>query len=281
MDIIQLLKVIVLGIVEGLTEWLPISSTTHIKLVDDIIKFNATESFKEVFIVFIQLGPMLAVAITYFQKLNPFDPAKNSPKKKASFVLWLKIIIAALPAAILGVLLDDWIDAHFSSTLINSLMLIIYGLIFIVYENINRNKQPEITKTGQIGYQTALYIGMCQVLALIPGTSRSGVTILGAMMLGCSRSISVEFSFLIGIPILFGAGVLKLLKYALSIQFHFDLLEIVYLLTGCLVSFIVAAYTISYFLNWIKKHNFKPFGYYRIALGIVNLIWFGLRALVK
>ena len=281
MDIIQLLKVIVLGIIEGLTEWLPISSTTHIKLIDDIIRFNASDSFKEVFIVCIQLGPMLAVAITYFQKLNPFDPAKNSIKKRATLLLWLKIIIAALPAAILGLLLDDWIDARLSSTLINSFMLILYGIIFIVYENMNKNKRPEIEKSGQIGYQTALYIGMCQVLALIPGTSRSGVTILGAMALGCSRSAAVEFSFLIGIPILFGASALKVLKYAVSIHFHFDSMELVYLLAGCLVSFIVAAYTISYFLNWIKKHDFKPFGYYRIALGIITLIWFGLGALVK
>lgn len=277
MSIVEFLKVIVLGIVEGFAEWLPISSTGHLVLIDELIHLNVTEEFKEVFNVVIQLGAILAVAIVYFNKLNPFSVEKNEYQNRTTLLLWVKIFIACLPVGILGVLLDDWIDNHLYSPLIIALTLIIYGVIFIVIESKVFKKDPIINKTSKINYYTALYIGMFQVLSLIPGTSRSGATIIGAMILGCSRSVAAEFSFFLGLPIILGASLLKIVKYSGV----YTGVELLYLLLGVLVAFFVSAYSVNFLINWVKKHDFKLFGYYRIVLGIIVLVWFMVSSLMK
>lgn len=277
MNIIELLKVIVLGIVEGFSEWLPISSTGHMILVDEIIKLRVTEDFKNVFLVVIQLGAILAVVVLYFKKLNPLDPGKTKGQQKATILLWVKIVVACLPAAVFGLLLDDWLEAHLYNAYVVAAMLILYGQLFIYLEKHHEYQQFEIQKTGQITYKVALYIGLFQVLALIPGTSRSGATILGAMILGCSRGVAAEFSFFLGIPIMFGASLLKLLKFG----FAFSTAEIVYLLVGMVVAFIVSIYSIKFLMGYIKRNDFKFFGYYRIVLGVIVLAYFGTTALLS
>jgi hypothetical protein len=266
--IIELLKVIVLGMVEGFTEWLPISSTGHLILIDHLIRLDVSAEFMEMFRVVIQLGAILAVAVLYFNKLNPLDPRKRPSQKKATWILWSKIAVACLPAAILGVLLDDWLDAHLYNDFVVSLMLILYGILFIFVENRRRFQEPLIVRSRDIGYQTALYIGIFQVLSLIPGTSRSGATILGAMILGCSRGIASEFSFFLGLPIMFGASFLKIVKFG----FHFSLPEFFYLILGMVSAFFVSVYSIRFLLGWVKKNDFTFFGYYRIVLGVIVLI---------
>ena len=270
MSVIEFLKVIVLGIVEGFTEWLPISSTGHMILIDGLINLNVTKEFKDVFTVVIQLGAMLAVAIVYFNKLNPFSVEKNEYQNRMTLLLWVKIVIACIPAGILGILLDDWIDAHMHSSFVIALAL-------IVIESKSFRKTPVITKTSKIDYYTALYIGMFQVLSLIPGTSRSGATIIGAMLLGCSRSVAAEFSFFLGLPIILGASLVKIVKYSGA----FTLEEILYLVVGLLVAFLVSAYSVNFLINWVKKHDFKLFGYYRIVLGIIVLVWFLVSSLLN
>lgn len=277
MNLIEILKVIVLGMVEGFTEWLPISSTGHLILVDEIIRLNVSEEFMEMFRVVIQLGAILAVVLLYFEKLNPFSRKKSPAKRKATLRLWFCIIIACVPAGILGILLNDWMDAHFYNGFVVALMLIIYGIIFIVVENRNRYKQPTIMKTGRISAQTAFYIGMFQVLALIPGTSRSGATIIGAMLLGCSRAAAAEFSFFLGIPVMCGASLVKILKFGL----HFTAAEFVYLVLGFIVAFLVSVYSIRFLLTWIRKNDFKFFGWYRIVLGAIVLIWYIVSSFLK
>jgi undecaprenyl-diphosphatase len=276
MNIIEILKVIVLGIVEGFTEWLPISSTGHLILINNIIKLDVPDSFMEMFRVVIQLGAILAVVVMYFKKLNPWSSRKKPEQKKATWMLWGKIIVSCIPAGILGVLLNDWMDAHFYNGIVVAVMLILYGVLFIVIENRNRFTTPVISRTGQISYQTALYIGMFQVLSLIPGTSRSGATILGAMILGCSRAVSAEYSFFLGIPVMFGASLVKLIKFGP----HFTGPEMFYLILGMVVAFLVSIYSIQFMMSWIKKNNFKFFGYYRIVLGVVVLIWYLISSLV-
>lgn len=276
MSFIEILKVIVLGIVEGFTEWLPISSTGHMILVDEIIHLNVTESFKTMFLVVIQLGAILAVVVLYFRKLNPFDPGKSRNQRIGTIHLWFKIVIACIPAALVGFALDDWMDAHLYNGYVVSATLIVYGILFIMLENRNQYREFPIQKTGQISYLTALYIGMFQVLALIPGTSRSGATILGAMLLGCSRATSAEFSFFLGIPIMFGASLLKLVKFG----FHFTGAEIFYLILGMIIAFVVSVYSIKFLMGFIKKNSFKVFGYYRIVLGIIVLAYFTVTALI-
>ena len=276
MRIIEILKVIVLGMVEGFTEWLPISSTGHLILINKLIQLDVSPEFMEMFRVVIQLGAILAVVLLYFERLNPFSRSKRGNQRRVALTLWSKIIVACIPAAILGKLLDDWMDAHLYNGLVVSLMLILYGVFFILVENRNRKTEPQITKMWQLNYQTALYIGMFQVLALIPGTSRSGVTILGAVLLGCSRAIAAEFSFFVGIPIMFGASLLKLAKFG----FHFSNAEIVYLVLGMLVAFLVSVYSIRFLMSWVKKNDFKVFGYYRIVLGVIVLIWYIMSTLM-
>lgn len=272
MDIITWLKAVLLGIVEGITEWLPISSTTHLDLMGELVRFDPQSEFTKMFTVVIQLGAILAVMILYFNKLNPFHPKKKAHQRKATFSLLGKIIAGSIPAVLLGLMLDDWIDGHIDNGFVKGCALIIYGVLFIVIENDQQKKQkpPMFTKVYQVDYLTALYVGFFQVLALVPGTSRSGITILGALVLGASRGVAVEFSFLLGIPILAGASLYKLYKHGLD----FTGPEMVYLITGMLVSFGISMVAVRVLLNWIKTHDLKFFGYYRIVFGLVILVWF-------
>ena len=276
MSVLETLKIIVLGMVEGFTEWLPISSTGHLILIEDLIRPEVSAEFMEMFRVVIQLGAILAVVVLYFHRLNPFAFEKKRRQRRATWYLWLKILIACLPAAILGFLLDDWLDDHLFNGFVVALMLVVYGVLFIVIENLNRFRQPVITKMSQMNWQIALYIGFFQCLALIPGTSRSGATILGAMLMGCSRKVSAEFSFFLGIPVMLGASILKLVKFG----FHFTGTELFYLILGMLVAFFVSVYSIRFLLGWIRKNDFRPFGYYRIVFGVIVLIWYAISSLV-
>ena len=277
MSLVETLKIIVLGIVEGFTEWLPISSTGHMILVDEIIHLNQPEAFKEVFRVVIQLGAILAVVIMYFNRLNPFSRQKTSRQRDATWALWIKIVVACVPAAVLGLLLDDWMEAHLFNAYVVAAMLIIYGVLFILVENSRRFANPDLQKVGQIPIQTAFYIGMFQVLSLVPGTSRSGATILGAMILGCSRGAAAEFSFFLGIPVMFGASFLKLVKYFLDGN-SFTGPQIFYTVFGMLIAFLVSVYSIKFLMNYIRKHDFTAFGWYRIVLGAIVLLYFGIFA---
>lgn len=278
MSLVETLKIIVLGIVEGFTEWLPISSTGHMILVDEIIRLNQPEAFKEVFRVVIQLGAILAVVIMYFNRLNPFSRQKTSRQRDATWALWIKIVVACVPAAVLGLLLDDWMEAHLFNAYVVAAMLIIYGVLFILVENSRRYANFDLQKVGQIPIQTAFYIGMFQVLSLVPGTSRSGATILGAMILGCSRGAAAEFSFFLGIPVMFGASFLKLVKYFLDGN-SFTGPQIFYTVFGMLIAFLVSVYSIKFLMNYVRKNDFKFFGYYRIILGVIVLAYFGITAL--
>lgn len=277
MNILEILKVIIIGIVEGITEWLPISSTGHIIFIEQLFNFNVSENFKDMFDVVIQLGAILAVAVVYFKKLNPFNKGRNKKKMYLTIELWKKIIVACLPAVILGLLINHWVKEHLLNGFVISMALIIYGILFIMIENSNKNRAYSIKSVYSINYQTALFIGFFQVLALIPGTSRSGATIIGAMILGVSRSVSVEFSFFLSIPIMFGASLLKLVNFGL----HYTMAEIVYLLLGMTVAFFVSVFSIGFLLNWIKKNNFKFFGYYRIVFGLIILVWYFTSSLPK
>ncbi len=274
MNIIEILKVIVLGIVEGFTEWLPISSTGHMILVDEIIHLNQPSAFKNMFLVVIQLGAILAVLVLYFDKLNPFSVRKKPAQKQATLVLWSKIILACIPAAVIGVLVDDILDEYLMNGYVVAATLILYGVLFILIENRNQYKSFEVQKVGDISYQTALWIGLFQLLALIPGTSRSGATILGAMILGCSRAASAEFSFFLGIPVMFGASLLKVVKYGMN----FTGSQIFYLILGMVVAFVVSVYSIKFLMGYIRQHDFKFFGYYRIVLGAVVFLYFIITA---
>ena len=280
MSFIEILKVLVLGIVEGFTEWLPISSTGHLILVDKIVQFKQPEEFVNMFKVVIQLGAILAVLVIYFHRLNPFSKRKKPSQQRATLRLWMKIVVACLPAAVFGLLLDDWIDAILmDNAYVVSAMLILYGVLFIAVENRNAGQAPAVQKVGQISFQLALYIGLFQVLAMIPGTSRSGATILGAMVLGCSRSAAAEFSFFLGIPVMFGASGLKIVKYFLEGN-SFTGPQVFYLIFGRAVAFVVSVYSIKFLMGYIKNNDFKFFGYYRIVLGIIVLAYFGVTALV-
>lgn len=276
MNIIELLKVIVLGIVEGFTEWLPISSTGHMILVNEILHLNQPDSYKNMFLVVIQLGAILAVVVLYFDRLNPFSPRKKAAQKKATFILWSKIILACLPAAVIGILVDDILDKYLMNGYVVAATLIIYGVLFLVIENRNQYRNFEVQKVGEISYQTALYIGLFQLLSLIPGTSRSGSTILGAMILGCSRAVSAEFSFFLGIPVMFGASLLKIVKFG----FNFTGPQVFYLILGMVVAFGVSVYAIKFLMGYIRQHDFKFFGYYRIVLGAIVLMYFGITAIL-
>ena len=269
MNILEILKVIIIGIVEGITEWLPISSTGHIVFIEQLFNFNVSENFKDMFDVVIQLGAILAVAVVYFKKLNPFNKGRNKKKMYLTVELWKKIIVACLPAAMLGLLINHWVKEHLLNGFVISMALIIYGILFIMIENSNKNRAYSIKSVYSINYQTALFIGFFQVLALIPGTSRSGATIIGAMILGVSRSVSVEFSFFLSIPIIVNFGL------------HYTMAEIVYLLLGMTVAFFVSVFSIGFLLNWIKKNNFKFFGYYRIVFGLIILVWYFTSSLPK
>ena len=273
---VEFLKVVVMGLVEGFTEWLPISSTGHLILVEEIVKMNVSEDFMNVFRVVIQLGAILAVVVLYFRRLNPWDREKKEPQRRATWHLWFKIIVACLPAAVVGLLLDEFLDTYLMNPYVVAAMLIIYGILFIVLEKHNEYVDFPIKKVSQISYLNAFYIGLFQLLALIPGTSRSGATILGAMLLGCSRTASAEFTFFLGIPVMFGASLLKVIHYGLN----FPAIEIFYLIAGMVIAFVVSMYSIKFLMGYVKRHDFRFFGYYRIILGIIVMVYFGLSALL-
>lgn len=266
---LEILKALFLGIVQGITEWLPISSTGHMILVDKIINLNVSDAFKDMFLVVVQLGSILAVIFLYFNKLNPFSKRKNLYQKKETWSLWAKVLVGSIPAAIIGFIFDDFIHDKFYNEFMIAAMLIIYGILFIVVENMN--KIAAITKFKNLNYTTALYIGMFQVLALLPGTSRSGATIIGALILGASRYIAAEFSFFLAIPVMFGASGYKIIKYIAHFGFNFSSTEVGILITGMVSAFIVSVFALKFLLNYIKRNNFKPFGYYRIVLGLIVL----------
>ena len=272
MNFLETIKIIILGIVEGITEWLPVSSTGHMILLDEFIKLNITAEFKEMFFVVIQLGAIMAVVLLFFHKLNPFSPKKDSLEKRNTWILWFKVIVAILPAGIIGVLFDDWINEKFYNYKTVAVTLILYGIFFILIENRNKNKIAKIDTLNKLDYKTAFLIGAFQVLSLIPGTSRSGATIVGAMLLGTSRYIAAEFTFFLAIPVMFGASFIKLLKFG----FAFTGAEFYMLSLGTIVSFIVSIVTIKFLMSYIKKNDFKAFGYYRIILGLIVLLYFSL-----
>lgn len=265
---LEMFKAIILGIVQGITEWLPVSSTGHLILVEQFVKFNLSDVFVSTFMVVIQLGSILAVLTIYFKKLNPLDSSKTEKEKKDTIDLWIKVIIAVIPSGILGLLFDDTIDALFFNPTTVSITLIFYGIIMIILEN--RNKKPRVNNFSQLTYKLALGIGLFQCLALIPGTSRSGATIIGAVFLGASRYIAAEFSFFLAIPTMFGASALKLIKTGASFSgFEWSVIGV-----GFITAFIVSVFAIKFLMDYIKKHDFKVFGYYRIVLGIIVLAYF-------
>ena len=265
------IKAIILGIVEGITEWLPISSTGHLILVDNILKMQISKEFTSMFNVVIQLGAIMAVVYLYFNKLNPFDQQKSKLEQKQTWDLWLKVVVACFPSAVIGLLFDDWLDAHLYKPFPVALMLIIYGIGFIWVENRNRNIKPKCTDLNRFTYKAAIMIGVFQVLALIPGTSRSGATILGGILIGASRYVAAEFSFFLGIPTMFGASALKIFKFIKNGNF-FDLQSTFILLTGMIVSFIVSVLVIKFLMDYIKKHDFFFFFWYRIILGSIIIL---------
>jgi undecaprenyl-diphosphatase len=266
----ELIKVIFLGIVEGITEWLPISSTGHMILIDEFIKLDASEAFKEMFLVVIQLGAIMAVVLLYFRKLNPFSFTKTVEEKKETLKIWYKVIVGVIPAGVAGLLFDDWLNEHLYNYWTVAVMLILYGVLFIIIENRNKAKSAGINSFSELSYSTAFYIGLFQVLSLIPGTSRSGATILGAIILGTSRYIAAEFSFFLSIPVMFGASALKLFKFG----FSFTGREFLILFTGMITAFLVSVFAIRFLLAYIKKNDFKAFGWYRIILGILVIGYF-------
>ena len=280
MDIIELLKVIFLGIVEGITEWLPISSTGHMILVDEFIHLNVSQDFMDVFLdmfnVVIQLGAIMAVVVIYFHRLNPFSPKKTEKQKKMTLQLWVKVVIASIPAGVVGILFNDFIEEKFNNSYVVATMLIVVGVLFIVIENRHKGKKPQITKISQMGVPVLIWIGVFQMLAMIPGTSRSGATIVGALALGVSRTAAADFTFFLAIPAMAGASLVKLRHFG----FDFTGTELGLLLLGCVVSFVVSILAIKFLLKYIQNHDFKAFGYYRIVLGIIVFLYFGIHALL-
>ena len=271
--IIEIIKAIILGIVEGITEWLPISSTGHMILVDEFLKLNVTPEFKEMFLVVIQFGAILAVIVIFWSKLFPFGFKNGFEIKKDIFSMWFKVIAACLPSAVVGLLLDDIIDELFYNYVSVAIALIVFGVLFIVVENYNKGRTAKINSIDDITYKTALIIGLFQLIAAVfPGTSRSGATILGALLIGVSRTTAAEFTFFLAVPTMLGASLLKLVKFGLN----FTADEMTLLLTGMVVAFAVSMLTIKFLMGYIKKHNFKVFGWYRIALGIIVLAYFML-----
>jgi len=270
--IIEVIKSAIFGIIEGITEWLPVSSTGHMILLNRFLKLDVSHNFWEVYLVVIQLGAILAVCTVYFKKLNFFLYLKEKAKLNRSLNIWKRIIVGCIPAAVLGFLLDDFLDKHFYNFPTVALMLLLYGILFIIVENVINSDNAKYNDVSKLPYKIALYIGLFQVLALIPGTSRSGATILGALIIGTSRSTAAEYTFYLAIPVMAGASLLKLVKYG----FAFSSSELLVLLTGMITSYIISIIVIKLFLGFIKKHDFKPFGWYRIALGIVLLLYYFL-----
>ena len=276
---IEILKSILYGIVEGITEWLPISSTGHMILLEEIMPMNVSESFWSMFLVVIQLGAILAVVVLYWNKIFPFRKNKEGKytSVKSICILWSKILVATIPAAIIGLALDDWIDAHLYNGFVVAVMLILVGVAFIYIENRNKDMRPSVNSLSALSYKDALIIGLFQVVAaVLPGTSRSGATIIGGLMIGVSRAVAAEFTFFLAIPVMFGASLLKLVKFG----FAFSVLEFFILVIGMVVAFVVSIFVIRFLMSYIKKHDFKVFGWYRIVLGAFVLSFFAIRALL-
>ena len=277
-DKMEFIKAIILGIIEGITEWLPISSTGHLILADEFIKLKQSTEFMNMFNVVIQLGAILAVVVIYFKKLNPFDASKTPRETQLTWQLWLKVIIACIPAVIIGLPLDNWLDANFHKFVPIALMLIIYGFAFIYVEKWAKTRPDTLTDLDRMSYRFAFYIGLIQVLSLMPGTSRSGVTILGAIILGASRFVATEFTFFLGIPVMFGASLLKIVKFMFSgVGFSFSQFAI--LMVASITAFLVSIVVIKFLMDYIKKHDFTFFGKYRIVLGAILLVYAGISAM--
>ena len=274
---LEALKVIILGIVEGITEWLPISSTGHLILVEEFVKLNFSQSYLDMFNVVIQLGAIMAVVVIYFHRLNPFSPKKTEKQKKMTLQLWVKVVIASIPAGVVGILFNDFIEEKFNNSYVVATMLIVVGVLFIVIENRHKGRKPQITKISQMGVPVLIWIGVFQMLAMIPGTSRSGATIIGALALGVSRTAAADFTFFLAIPAMAGASLVKLRHFG----FDFTGTELGLLLLGCVVSFVVSILAIKFLLKYIQNHDFKAFGYYRIVLGIIVFLYFGIHALLS
>ncbi|MBE5946483.1 MAG: undecaprenyl-diphosphate phosphatase [Lachnospiraceae bacterium] len=273
-SLIEILKVIILGIIEGITEWLPISSTGHMLLVDEFIKMDVSDEFKEMFFVVIQLGAILAVVMLFWNKMWPFQ-FKNKEEsyiKKDIFSMWFKVVVACIPGAIVTLLFDDYIEAHLHTPVVISIALVVYGIAFIVIENWNKKRTPKIETLADITYKTALIIGLFQVLSIIPGTSRSGATIIGALLIGVSRVAAAEFTFFLAVPVMLGLSLIKVIKFGLA----FSAAELVILIVGVVVAFVVSVLVIKFLMSYIKKNDFKVFGVYRIILGIIVLLYFSL-----
>ena len=275
----EILKAILFGIVEGITEWLPISSTGHLILLDEFVKLKVTPEFYEMFQVVIQLGAIGAVLVLFFHKLNPFSPKKDAKQKKRTWDLWFKVVVAVIPSAVIGLLLDDWMDKHLYNFVVVAIALIVYGVAFLFVEQKNKGKAPAIKNTTEIDYRTAILIGCFQCLSLIPGTSRSGSTILGGILLGVSRATASEFSFFLAIPTMLGASALKLLKYLMEGMLPSGM-EIGVLIVCCVVSFLVSLFVIRSLMEYVRKHNFSAFGVYRIVLGALVLLYFAVKSVV-
>ena len=294
MDIIELLKAALFGLVEGVTEWLPISSTGHMLLLDQFVKLDVSKDFWDMFSVVIQLGAILAVCVVFFRQLNPFSPSKTPQERKGTWRLWAQVIVACLPAAVIGIPLDDWMEEHLGSPFVIAAALIVYGIAFIVIENIRESRpsgahfaasgagskgllrsdaDARVQSVQELDWGTALGIGAFQVLSLVPGTSRSGSTIIGGLLLGCSRAVAAEFTFYLAIPVMVGASGLRLAKFFLKgNSFAPDQLAI--LGVGCVVAFVVSMLSIRFLMSFVKKHDFKPFGWYRIVLGVAVIAYF-------
>ena len=270
--IIELLKAVFLGIVEGITEWLPISSTGHLILVNEFLNLRQSKDFIDMFNIVIQLGAILAVMVIYFKRLNPFQPGKTAREVQLTWQLWLKVVIACIPSAFFGLLLDDWMEAHLSNFFVVAIMLVVYGIAFIWIEDRNRRVEPKVTDLARMSYKTAFYIGLFQVLSIIPGTSRSGATILGGIIVGTSRSVAADFTFFLGIPTMFGYSGLKAVKYFIDGN-TLTGGQAAILLVASVTAFVVSLFVIRFLMHYIKKHDFTVFGKYRIVLGIIVLLY--------
>lgn len=275
MEFLEIIKAIILGIVEGITEWLPISSTGHMILVDEFLKLNVSKEFMDMFLVVIQLGAIFAVILLYWKKVFPFKYDNGIKIEKDTFIMWFKIIIACIPAAVVGLLFDDELNALFYNPITVAVMLILFGILFIVIENYNKGKSPKINSLADITYNVAIMIGVFQLIAAVfPGTSRSGATIVGALLIGVSRTVAAEFTFFLAIPVMFGASALKLVKFGLETGFTMTGNELTILLVGMIVAFVVSIIAIKFLMSYIKNNDFKVFGWYRIILGVIVLAYF-------
>ena len=274
---IEILKAIFIGIVQGITEWLPVSSTGHMIIANEFVQLDVSAGCWDLFEVITQLGSIVAVVILFFDKLNPWSKNKDAVMRKKTWSLWFKVVVAVLPAALIGILLEDWLDEHFYNFIVVAIALVAYGVLFIVVERINKNKRYKIEDVYDIDYVTAIKIGCFQVLSLIPGTSRSGSTILGASTVGVNRTAAAEFSFFLAIPVMLGASALKVFKAFVLDGLTLNLTEWVVLLTGTVVAFLVSMIVIKFLMNFVRRHSFESFGWYRIALGIVLITYYVIK----